>query len=118
MFCYFCGVAALSTIMGLVNADTEIVNESVGLYICADLRSPSFYQTYIFWVPVIGYDSILFMFALWHCIRTWVSTYRRAETRWKGSVRALTITDVLIAGNVGYFLGYVHPWTIVICDVE
>ena len=132
MFGYLCEIAAVSTIMGYVSADaqstsyvsltnsriaglnthtyiqTPVTNEILkGLYICADVRIPSFGQTYVLWVPVIVYDTILCLLVVWPCVRTWISAYRRAGARWTDSVRTITITDELVAGNAGNFFGYV-----------
>jgi len=69
-----------------------------GSYICTDVHSPSFFQMYIFWLPVIVGHGVLCLVALWHGIRNWMSGYRiRGMNR-------VHLADVLIKGNVGYYL--------------
>ncbi|KAF8546466.1 hypothetical protein OG21DRAFT_1119902 [Imleria badia] len=70
----------------------------MGLYICADVHPLSFYQSYLFWLPVIMYDTMLCLLALWHSISNWRSEHpvRRMD--------GVNITDTLVKGNLRYFL--------------
>ena len=78
----------------------KAVDEIMGLYICADVRHPSFYELYVSWLPVIVYDTMLCLLALWHGIRNWLEyRIRRMD--------GVNIADAVIKGNVRYFLWYV-----------
>ncbi|KAF8121058.1 hypothetical protein EV363DRAFT_1366785 [Boletus edulis] len=99
IFGYGCEIAAVLTISGYLYSDLATTNEILsGLYICADTQAPSFYRPYVIWLPVVVYDSILCLLALWHGIRTWMSGYRTKQ------LDGVYIADVLIKDNVGYFL--------------
>jgi len=96
---YVCEIAAVTTVMGFVDAYAQTTNTILeGLYICADVRGPSFYQEYLFWLPFIVYDGMLCMLALWHGISSRMSGY---HAKWKTGIY---VADILIKGNVGYFL--------------
>ncbi|KAF8125424.1 hypothetical protein EV363DRAFT_630127 [Boletus edulis] len=98
IFGYGCEIAAMLTISGYLYSDLAITNEILpGLYICADTQAPSFYEPYVIWLPVIVYDGILCLLALWHGIRTWMSDRTKR-------LDGVYIADVLIKDNVGYFL--------------
>lgn len=78
-------------------ASNEILN---GIYVFGVVKAPAFYELYIFWLPLLVWDSILCSLVLWHGIRDYISGYR--ARRWDG----VHITDVLIKGNAGYFVWY------------
>ncbi|KAH0828765.1 hypothetical protein J3R83DRAFT_3201, partial [Lanmaoa asiatica] len=96
IFGYVCEVAAISTILGFID-DSRITNEIVaGLYICT-VDGPSFFRLYIFWLPVLVYDTGLCLLALWYGISIWMSGYRARR------MDGVYIADVLVKGNAGYF---------------
>jgi len=73
-----------------------------GLYICANTQSPPFYRSYDIWLPVVVYDGILCLLAVWHGVRSWMTGYRT------GRSDGVNIADILVKGNAGYFLWCVH----------
>ena len=72
----------------------------IGLYICADIDGPSFYQPYVIWLPVVVYDGILGLLAIWCGVSIWMAGYRAKR------MDGVHIADVLVKGNVGYFVWY------------
>lgn len=129
-FGYLCEIAATTVIIGLVEEysqstsirfprrsrslfgkKTIVTNEVLpGLYVCADVRAPSFYRLYLLWLPLIVYDGALCLLALWHA---WISGYRVGRTD------GACIQDGLVAGNASYFFWYAFVPTLgrVIPDV-
>jgi hypothetical protein len=121
-FGYVCEIAATSVIVGLVEdysqstslhfpmpftrtphwlRNTLVTNEVLpGLYICADLRAPSFYRLYLLWLPWIVYDGALCLLALWCAVGCWRSG------RGLGRTDGACIQDSLVAGNASYFFLY------------
>lgn len=124
---YVCEIAAMIAITGIVDiyakgvsvlyshsyfwltcALTEsnpniVTNQAEGgLYICADVNIPPFYHLYLLWLPVVVYESILYLFVLWYGVGHWMSGYRIQQMNDRVSV-----TDGLVTGNASYFLWYV-----------
>lgn len=78
-----------------------VTNEiETGLYICADTQAPSFYHQYIIWLPVIVFDGVLCVLALWYGISHWMSGYRAMR------IDGVYIADALIKGHATYFFWY------------
>ncbi|KAN0082462.1 hypothetical protein V8E55_008257 [Tylopilus felleus] len=99
VFGYVCEIVAIVVILGLLDADSQITNETLpGLHICANTQGPSFFQPYILWLPVVVYDGILCLLAAWRGIRSWMEGYRFRR------LNGVYIADVLVKDNVGYFL--------------
>ncbi|KAI9573082.1 hypothetical protein HD554DRAFT_2167369 [Boletus coccyginus] len=99
IFGYVCEIAAMVTILGLLDAYAQTTNEiAKGLYICANTQSPPFYRSYDIWLPVVMYDGILCLLAVWHGVRSWVTGYR------VGRSDGVNIASILVIGNAGYFL--------------
>jgi len=97
---YVCEIAAMTAITGIINIYAEIGNQALGgLYICTDVHIPSFYHTYVLWLPVIVYESILYLFVLWYGVGHWMSGYRI-----KRMADRMSVTDGLVTGNASYFL--------------
>ncbi|KAH0828772.1 hypothetical protein J3R83DRAFT_3210 [Lanmaoa asiatica] len=124
IFGYVSEIAAMSTILGFVDysrstfafplnnsrscirglpvSEILVPNEIMtGLYICS-VDLPSFFRLYIFWLPVLVYDTGLCLLALWYGISVWMSGYR--ARRMDGAY----IADVLLKGSAGYFLWTRH----------
>lgn len=122
---YTCEIVAMSTIMGFADAEARstkyvyvnlllsihahescylfgniVTNEILeGLYIC-NVQGPYFYELYIFWLPLLVWDSMLCLLALWHGIRNCISGYRARR------MDGVHIADVVVKGNAGYFFWY------------
>ena len=78
-----------------------VVNEiQPGLYICADTNAPSFYRQYIIWLPVIVFDGVLCLLAVWNGVNHWMSGYRPKR------IDGVYIADALIKGNAIYCVWY------------
>lgn len=94
VFGYICETAAVVTILGYFDAHSRgmssihddewmvycrnlVANEiPPGLYICAVVHGPSFFQPYLMRLPVVTYDGILCLLATWHGVRSWMSGSR------------------------------------------
>jgi hypothetical protein len=126
VFGYVCEIAALLTIFSFIDADSKstsafpisfypfmldefmgylfgnvVSNELLtGLYICANMQGPSFYHPYVIWVPVVVYDAILCILAVWRGASIWMSGYRAKR------LDGVYITDILVKDNAGYFVWY------------
>lgn len=128
IFGFVCEIVAVMTIVGFAIADLRstsvrytpifhqpihvydsiadlfgnaVTNEIMaGFYICVDLGGPSLYHSYGIWLPIIVYDGILFLLALWKSVSSWISGDRARQ------INGARITDALVKGNASYFFRY------------
>ena len=72
----------------------------MGLYICADTQALSLYPPYVVRLPVVVYDGILCLLAVWRGVRIWMSGYRANR------LDGVHIAEILVQDNAGYFVWY------------
>ncbi|KIJ66090.1 hypothetical protein HYDPIDRAFT_110240 [Hydnomerulius pinastri MD-312] len=96
---YITQIVVQSTILTLANIGTQTVNEPLpGIYICASTRIPPIF--YSFWYAPITFECILCLLALWVGIKR-----SREEFHLVPIGAGTRLVDVLILGNVLYFVG-------------
>jgi len=98
VFLCVCEFAAMVTIIGFLDAYWQITNEILTSYICADIDGPSFFQMYMYWLPVIVCHTVLCLLALWRGVRNCMR-----ESRIHGMNRA-RLADILVKGNTTHYL--------------
>jgi len=102
IFGYVCEIVAMAVIMGYLAEYAKITNNLLGaLYICGDVKAPSFYRAYVIWLPVLVYDGLLCLLALWSGIDHWRSGHCAERLHLR------CIADTLVVGNVAYFFSII-----------
>ncbi|KIJ60035.1 hypothetical protein HYDPIDRAFT_32614 [Hydnomerulius pinastri MD-312] len=95
---YIVEIATMSTILVIANVIANTVNEPAsGIFICDDLNTPKIF--YSFWLAPLVFESILCLLAIWIGIQRSKEHFRPA------SIRGTRLVNVVIMGNVGYFVG-------------
>lgn len=97
-FVYVAEILAMAVILVTANLTSGSTNEPIpGLKLCTNTGlSNSFY---IFWLPVLSFECILCSLAVWAGVRR-----SRNDTSPISVSNKIRLLDVLIKGNVGYFL--------------
>ncbi|KAL4070058.1 hypothetical protein V8B97DRAFT_585220 [Scleroderma yunnanense] len=91
-------VLAMATILMLSNVSSGTSNEPLpGVKFCTNENMPNSF--YIFWLPVLCYEWLLCSLAIWAGIQR-----SRDELRLMAISNKVRLLDVLIKGNVMYFL--------------
>lgn len=70
-----------------------------GIHICAPINMPSYYV--VFWVPVISFEIVLVLLAIWKCIE------HIKEIREMYGWNRRSLLNILLRDNIGYFFVYV-----------
>ncbi|KAH7925224.1 hypothetical protein BV22DRAFT_1129157 [Leucogyrophana mollusca] len=98
-------VIAMSTILALANSRTIVVNDPLpDVKICAVDNLPNF--LFSLWMPIIIFEGLLCMFALWAGVKQLVLRSKLEGFRGGRAV------DALVKGNVFYFLCLLIPCTL------
>ncbi|KIJ58958.1 hypothetical protein HYDPIDRAFT_33664 [Hydnomerulius pinastri MD-312] len=102
---YIAEIIAMSTIVGIANVSADYVNEPApGIFVCTDLDSPKIY--YSFWLAPLIFESILCLLAIRIGILRSKDHFRPAL------ISGARLVDVIIMGNVMYFVGVLLTCTV------
>ncbi|KDQ58701.1 hypothetical protein JAAARDRAFT_677528 [Jaapia argillacea MUCL 33604] len=92
--CFLVEAIAISTILGLVCVREGGVDEPIpGIRICSPVLIPRFF--FSFWLPICGFESILFAFALWKGLSLLLSS----GEKWSDG----NLSYVLFRDSISYF---------------
>ncbi|KAI6166702.1 hypothetical protein EDD17DRAFT_1545313 [Pisolithus thermaeus] len=91
-------IMAMAAILAAANATSGSTNEPIpGLEFCTNTGVTNSF--YVFWLPVLCFECILCSLAIWAGVRR-----SRNNTNPLSVSNKIRLLDVLIKGNVGYFL--------------
>ncbi|KIJ62268.1 hypothetical protein HYDPIDRAFT_30532 [Hydnomerulius pinastri MD-312] len=97
---YIAEIVVMSTILGIadVNVRVDSINEPApGIFICADLNVPKFFDS--IWLPPLIFESILCLLA----IR--IGIQRSKDHLRPGLISGTRLVNAVLMGNVMYFVG-------------
>ncbi|KAH0831105.1 hypothetical protein J3R83DRAFT_13671 [Lanmaoa asiatica] len=118
---YLCEIAAISTIMSFIDAYLQSASvfplylypllilfgnisherDSAGVtHVSRRTRPIILPVVHLLGLPVLVYDAVLCLLALWYGIKSWMSGYRTKR------MDGVHIADALVKGNAGYFFWY------------